>query len=163
MNTVIFSTGSNIGKRPWHLYFAQKMLEKRVGKIISKSKLYESEAWGLEAQRNFLNQIIVIETKLEAEQCLEILQSIEEERFRERKTRWGPRTLDIDILFFNQEVINSQSLIIPHPHLTNRLFVLLPLSEIMPDFVHPISGYSMKQLLTKCTDNSKVTLYKNGI
>lgn len=163
MNTIIFSTGSNIGKRPWHLKFALKMLEKRIGKVVSKSSIYQSEAWGLEAQRDFLNQVIIIQTKLSATECLEILQDIENQRFRARKIHWGPRTLDIDILFFNQEIINSQTLIIPHPFLQNRLFVLLPLSEIFPDFVHPISGYSIKQLLTKCTDHSKVTRYKNGI
>ena len=163
MNTVFFSTGSNIGKRPWHLKFASKMLEKRIGNIVSKSSIYESQAWGLEAQRDFLNQVIVIETEQSAVQCLETLQDIEKQRFRERKQHWGPRTLDIDILFFNLEIINSQSLIIPHQFLANRLFVLLPLSEIFPDLIHPISGFSIKQLLTKCTDNSKVTRYKNGI
>lgn len=160
MNTIIFSTGSNIGKRPYHLKFALKMLEKRIGKLLKKSAIYETKAWGKTDQRDFLNQVVSFETDQDVESCLKILQEIEIERLRTRKTHWGPRTLDIDILFYNQEIIETKKLIIPHPFLSERRFVLLPLSEIYPDWVHPVSGKKIKHLLTVCKDNSKLVRYK---
>ena len=162
MNTILFSTGSNIGNRPSHLKYALKMLEKRIGKVVSKSDVYISEAWGETEQRDFLNQVIEVETELGAIECLDIIQNIEKERLRTRKKHWGPRTLDIDILFYNQEKINSHRLIIPHPFLAKRLFVLLPLSEILPDFIHPVSKKSISTLLSNCEDKSKLTKYLNG-
>lgn len=136
------------------------MLKKRIGKLDKQSSVYETKAWGKTDQRNFLNQILSFDTALDASSCLKIAQDIELERHRTREIHWGPRTLDIDILFFNQEIINLKTLIIPHPLLTERRFVLLPLSEIYPDLVHPVSGKNIKHLLTVCKDNSKLVRYK---
>lgn len=160
MNKILFSTGSNIGNRPSHLKFALKMLEKRVGKLQKASEVYETQAWGNTDQRNFLNQVLSFETELSAAKCLVVLQAIEHERLRVREKHWGPRTLDIDILFFNQEIIETKNLIIPHPLLSARRFVLLPLSEIYPDMQHPALGKSIKELLTACKDKTKLISYK---
>lgn len=163
MNTIVFSTGSNIGDRSSHLDFAIEEIINKIGKVISVSNVYESEAWGNIDQQNFLNQVIVVETKLTAFKCLEVLQVIEKERFRQRIEHWGPRTLDIDILFYNQEIINSHKLIIPHPFIEKRLFVLLPLSEILGTFIHPILKVDIYHILTNCKDGSEVELYNNGL
>lgn len=163
LNIIIFSTGSNIGNRLSHLQFAEIEISKSIGKIINKSSIYESFAWGNTNQDNFLNQIIVAETNFNAFECLKLLQKIEKDRLRIRKKHWGPRTLDIDIIFFNNEIISSQHLTIPHPFIEKRNFVLLPLSEILSDFVHPISNKTINELLNKCKDKTHIELYNNGL
>jgi len=162
LNTIIFSTGTNIAKRIDHLKHAENEMH-RIGEIINISSVYESKAWGETNQQDFLNQVIHVETKLTAIECLDIIQLIEKERLRERKKHWGPRTLDIDILFFNNEIINSKRLIIPHAFIAERLFVLLPLSEILETFIHPVLGKEIKHLLTECKDESEIKLYKKAI
>lgn len=159
MNTIIFSTGSNIGDRLSHLEYAQKELT-RIGEIIDHSNIYESEAWGNTDQQNFLNQVIVVSTQFTPAECLKEIQKIENERERIREIHWGPRTLDIDILFYNQEIINTHQLIIPHPLLQKRLFVLVPLSEILAEYVHPILKDNVLNILEKCDDKTKVVLHK---
>ena len=163
MNTVIFSTGSNIGDSFSHLKFAEENIEKSIGEITHISKVYISEAWGNTEQQEFLNQVIVVNTKFSALQCLNRLQKIENERDRSREIHWGPRTLDIDILFFNEKIINTHKLTIPHPFIEKRLFVLLPLNEIYSSYIHPTLNKSIKQILTDCKDKSKVVAYKNGL
>ncbi|MFT4644134.1 MAG: 2-amino-4-hydroxy-6-hydroxymethyldihydropteridine diphosphokinase [Planctomycetota bacterium] len=159
LNTIIFSTGSNLGNRQSHLDYAKKELA-RIGEIIDYSSIYESEAWGNTDQQNFLNQIIVVSTKLTSLECLIALQEIENERDRIREIHWGPRTLDIDILFYDQEIINTHKLIIPHPFIEKRLFVLLPLSEILSEYIHPVLNKNITEILNQNTDKSKVILYK---
>lgn len=163
MNRIIFSIGSNIGDRFSHLLFAEKELSNKIGKILNKSKIYESKAWGKTNQADFLNQILKIETKKTAFECLKTLQKIEVNRQRIRKEHWGPRTLDIDILFFNDEIINTKNLKIPHPFLEKRKFVLLPLGEIFNDYIHPVLQKDIGELLTNCKDKTHIELYKNGL
>ena len=163
LNTIIFSTGSNIGDRLSHLHFAENKISTYIGKIIQKSSIYESKAWGKTNQSNFLNQVLQAETNFDAFECLNLLQKIEKERHRKRKEHWGPRTLDIDILFFNDEIISSPHLTIPHPFIEKRKFVLLPLSEILSDFVHPILQKNIKLLLKNCKDKTHIELYNNGL
>ncbi len=159
LNTIIFSTGSNIGDRLSHLKYAENQLA-RVGVVTAVSSVYESKAWGETDQQDFLNQVLSIETNLSAIEVLDVIQVIEKERLRKRKKHWGPRTLDIDILFFNNEIINSQRLVIPHEFIAERLFVLLPLSEIIGDYKHPVLNKTIKQILTDCKDVSEIQLYK---
>ncbi|MGB0885909.1 MAG: 2-amino-4-hydroxy-6-hydroxymethyldihydropteridine diphosphokinase [Chitinophagales bacterium] len=163
LNFVIFSLGSNMGNRLAYLNLAIKGLENQLGDLLIKSNVFETEAWGNKAQTSFLNQVVVFQTNKKPEACLNILQSIEKEQQRKRNEHWGPRTLDIDILFFNQEIINTHRLIIPHPFLEKRLFVLLPLSQILADFVHPKLQKNILQLLQECKDNTQVEKHINGI
>lgn len=159
MNTIIFSTGSNIGNRQNHLDYAREELM-RLGTVINFSNIYESEAWGNIEQQDFLNQVIEVTTDLSPLECLKIIQEIEQERDRTRELHWGPRTLDIDILFYNQEIINTHKLIIPHPFIEKRLFVLIPLSEILSQFRHPITNSRIEEIVNNCKDKTKVVLHK---
>tara|TARA_B110000914_G_C15374384_1_gene404665 strand:+ start:212 stop:706 length:495 start_codon:yes stop_codon:yes gene_type:complete len=159
LNTIIFSTGSNLGNRQSHLEYALAALSS-IGKVIDYSNIYESEAWGNVPQQNFLNQIIVVSTNIEPLECLKNIQEIENSRDRKREIHWGPRTLDIDILFYDQEIINTPALIIPHPFIEKRLFVLVPLSEILAKYVHPILNESILNILKNCDDKTNVVLYK---
>ncbi len=152
-----------MGNRLAYLNLAIKGLENQLGDLLIKSNVFETEAWGNKAQTSFLNQVVVFQTNKKPEACLNILQSIEKEQQRKRNEHWGPRTLDIDILFFNQEIINTHRLIIPHPFLEKRLFVLLPLSQILADFVHPKLQKNILQLLQECKDNTQVEKHINGI
>jgi len=130
----------------------------RLGIVKYKSSIYESEAWGFKSENNFLNMVLLMETKLEAGLFLKGALEIELEMGRERSTtgEYSSRTIDIDMLYFNSEIIKSKNLIIPHPRLHLRRFTLLPLAEIAPDFVHPGLGSTNKELLHKCTDETVV-------
>ena len=163
LNIIIFSTGSNIGNRLSHLLYAEKEISLKIGEISKISSVYKSKAWGKTKQEDFLNQVIEVRTNFNALKCLNIIQKIETDRFRVRNEHWGPRTLDIDILFFNNEIINLPNLIIPHPFIEKRIFVLLPLSEILSKSVHPISQKTIKELLTNCKDETHIELYNNGL
>lgn len=163
MHSIIFSLGSNKGNRKFHLAFALKKIALEIGEIKAISSIYESKAWGNEQQKDFLNQVIIVQTQLDAKSCLAITQTIENQRKRTRTIHWGPRTLDIDILFYNQEIINTHQLIIPHLYIEKRLFVLVPLCEIYAEGIHPVLLQKMKTLLTNCEDNTAVVRYTNGI
>jgi len=152
MTEVYLSTGGNIGNRLNYLSKAKKEIQKRCGHILQQSSIYETGAWGMENQKSFLNQVLKIETMLEPEQILKSILQIEEELGRKRQLKYGPRTIDIDILFFNDEVINLQGLKIPHPQMQNRRFVLVPLNEIAPDKIHPVFKKNVSQLLAECAD-----------
>ncbi len=152
-----------MGKRKAHLLYAIESISELIGEVILISNIYETEAWGNTQQQDFLNQVINVHTYLSAIECLDIIQIIEKNRNRTRGIHWGPRTLDIDILFFNHEIINTHRLVIPHKFIAKRLFVLLPLSEILSELIHPVSCKSIKQLLTECTDKSAIAKFKNGL
>lgn len=141
-----------MGNRLNYLSKAKKEIQKRCGRILQQSSLYETEAWGMENQKAFLNQVLKIETTLDAEQILKSILQIEEDLGRKRQLKYGPRTIDIDILFFNDEVINLQGLKIPHPQMQNRRFVLVPLNEIAPDKIHPVFKKNISRLLAECAD-----------
>lgn len=156
MNRIFLILGGNLGDRLKNLEEVLIAIENRLGLIAKQSAVYETKAWGVNEQPDFLNIVIKLFTQHSAEETLNIIQEIETDFGRVRKKRWGSRTMDIDILFFNTEVYNSPILTIPHPLIADRKFVLLPLAEIAPDFVHPISKTSVRQLLLNCEDNLEV-------
>ena len=150
--------GSNMGDRFQMSRAATGEIEKRVGKLLASSSFYETAAWGKEDQESFINQAMVLQTELSAEAVLEIVLDIELELGRERLEHWGARLIDIDLIFFESEVINiPDKLIIPHPQLQYRRFVLEPLSEIAGQFVHPILQLSVSDILTSLPDKLSVS------
>ncbi len=157
MNKAVISTGSNMGNRSENLILAQKLIGQFAGTIIQESKIYETSAWGATNQESFYNQVLVLETELNASDLMSKFLEIEAYMGRTRIKKWEPRIMDIDILFFNDEVIQTPDLSIPHPLSQERRFVLVPLSELIPDFVHPVFNKTMNQLLEECSDAGNVT------
>jgi 2-amino-4-hydroxy-6-hydroxymethyldihydropteridine diphosphokinase len=131
---------------------AYNYIEQYCGEIVRKSSVYETAAWGLEHQPDFYNQVLLLHTTLSANELIETLLRIENIMGRERAVKMGPRTIDIDILFFNNDIIYEPNLVVPHPRMQQRRFVLMPLSEIAPQFVHPVFHKTVAQLLEECTD-----------
>ena len=152
MNKVYLLTGGNIGDRANYLLQAKEEIKKRCGAVLQTSSLYQTAAWGNENQGAFLNQVLEIKTSLGPEELLKTILQIEEVLGRKRELRYGPRTIDIDILLFNDEVINLHGLKVPHPQLQNRRFVLVPLNEIAPDKMHPLLKKTISQILAECPD-----------
>ena len=149
LQMVYLLLGSNLGNRKEILDKAIKLLCQEVGVIISQSKNYETTPWGVTNQPDFLNLAVSIQTRLEPLQILEITQSIENQLGRVRKEKWGARLIDIDILFYGNEIIDEPNLKIPHPLLQERDFALSPMAEIAPNFVHPILGETVLELREK--------------
>lgn len=158
MNKSYLLLGSNEGNRLDWFKKAMQQIEQTVGKVVAKSSLYETAAWGLEEQPDFLNMAICVETALSAQQLLVAIQKVELNLGRQRILKWGQRTLDIDILFYNHDIINDPQLTIPHPLLQERRFVLAPLHDIAASFIHPILNKSIAQLLQSCPDTLPVRL-----
>ena len=153
MNEVILSLGCNLGNRLDNISQAMGYIEKRIGNIKRHSSVYESEAWGFETEDRFLNLVTVVETTLSPETLLQKAHEIETLLGRVRtETGYASRTMDIDILFFNEKIINTPTLTIPHPLLHRRRFVLSPLHEILPDKVHPVFCKTITELLAECED-----------
>ena len=165
MNKVVLLLGGNQGLRFELLSKAERLVADRIGVIINKSSIYETEPWGFFDINNFLNRVIVVETELGANEILEIIHAIENTCYRVRNSEhWSARTMDIDILFFNKEIINTKELIIPHQQIQERLFTLIPLAEIMDGFIHPKLQKSINELLNECKDKSFVKkIYSEGI
>ncbi len=157
MHTVIISLGSNQGDRQAQLVAATAALQQLGFSLQLASSLYETAAWGLEDQPAFLNQVLCLETEHNASHCMELLLGVERELGRQRHQKWGPRTIDLDILFYDQEIINESDLMVPHPHLHKRRFILEPLHEIMPNYVHPVLKLSVNEMLNNCEDQLPVT------
>jgi 2-amino-4-hydroxy-6-hydroxymethyldihydropteridine diphosphokinase len=159
MNNVYLLIGGNMGNRPKNLSESTSWLEKEVGAIVKKSSIYETAAWGVTEQPSFLNQVLFVSTKLPPEDVLKTILSIEEKMGRKRVEKMGPRTIDIDILFYNDEIISLPNLSVPHPHIANRRFVLEPLAEIAPAFVHPVLKKNVAGLLKDCPDTLEVNIF----
>jgi 2-amino-4-hydroxy-6-hydroxymethyldihydropteridine diphosphokinase len=158
LHSAVLLLGSNLGERKNFLEQAAGKIAQQIGSITKISSYYETKSWGLEDQPDFLNQVLVCQTACTAEKTLALCLSIEKELGRNRKEKWGSRTIDIDILYFNRDIIASGILKVPHPFLQQRRFVLVPLCEVMPDFIHPIYNFSNQQLLEQCTDKLEVIL-----
>ena len=159
MNTVYLLLGSNMGDSEHTLTVAKNMIEKNIGKLTKSSSIYRTAAWGNEDQPDFLNQIIIISSSLSSSTVLKEMFGIEKEMGRVRTTKNAARVIDIDMLFFNDEIIQTETLTVPHPQIQNRRFVLVPLAEISPDFQHPLLKKSSLELLSICSD--KLNVQKN--
>ena len=145
MNKAYLLTGGNMGDRKLALQKALSLIEQHCGDIISLSSIFETEAWGNTDQPSFFNQVMAIQTELKPRQLLRRILKIETQIGRIREEKYGPRIIDIDILFYNDEVHNYPLLKIPHPEIQNRRFVFVPLAEIAPDFIHPV----LKKTITR--------------
>ncbi len=126
-------------------------------RLLKQSSYYRTEPWGYRDQDDFINLVIKIQTSYTAPELLVFLQSVERELGRVRTKPWGPRTIDLDILFYNNDIFTSPRLTIPHPHIGNRGFVLIPLEEIDPQLLHPVYRKTVTQLLDSLDDSSGVT------
>ena len=160
MNKIYLLTGGNIGDRTGNLQKAYELIENRAGAVLQKTSIYETAAWGLTDQESFLNQVLCIDSTLTPIQLLHTLLDIELELGRRRVQKMGPRTIDIDILFYGNEVISVPDLVVPHPRIQDRRFVLTPLNEIAADFIHPTLNKTIRQLLEACPDQLEVKIFK---
>ena len=161
MSTAYLLLGSNLDNRLDALEKSRDWLSKYAGRIIDCSSVYESEPWGFESDVKFLNQVVVIETSLDPPALLDTLLQIEKRLGRMRKVTPGyeSRTIDIDILFYDDRIILNEQLTVPHPRLHERRFALVPLTELNGELVHPVLGKSVRQLSEECTDTGEVVLY----
>ena len=158
MTNVYLLLGSNEGQPMENLTTSRLLIGIRCGSIIRQSSIYETEAWGIKHQKSFLNQAILVSTDLSPAALLETIKQIENDLGRIETVRWGPRIIDIDILFYGNETIDEPDLNIPHPFIQDRRFTLVPMAEIAPDLMHPILEKTMVELLTICKDTSEVKL-----
>ena len=156
MNNVFLLTGGNMGDRRQNLLLAATIIDQKIGNILSTSAIYETEAWGKIDQPSFYNQVLQVQTDYSPNELLQEILAIELHMGRERIVKYGPRLIDIDILFYNHEVIETPELIVPHPQIQHRRFVLTPLAELVPEFVHPFLQKTMRELLAECEDSLQV-------
>ncbi len=148
--------GGNLGDRKLNLQNACRLIEKYAGEIVSKSSIYETKPWGKSDQPDYLNMVIEIKCNHSASELLRTCLEIEKELGRVRYEKWGERTMDIDILFYGNEILNTPDLNIPHPLLHERKYTLVPLCEIANDLKHPAIGKTIIDLLNECQDPLEV-------
>ncbi|ACA56750.1 2-amino-4-hydroxy-6-hydroxymethyldihydropteridine diphosphokinase [Clostridium botulinum] len=146
MHTAYVAFGSNMGEKENYIKRALEKIEERGMKIIKVSSIYETEPYGVLDQDSFLNGVVKIETNLTPEDLIGELLNIEKQLDRVRERRWGPRTIDLDIIFYDDLIINEKDLVIPHKDMENREFVLKPLCDIDENFIHPVLKKSVREL-----------------
>lgn len=156
MHKAFILLGSNMGKRRDYLNKAKRLVQTHAGTIQKESSLYETAAWGKTDQKAFLNQIIILQTHLAPDLLMQTLLNIEQELGRIRTEKFGPRTIDLDILFYDNIVIKTKTLTIPHPALQERKFVLVPLAQLSPRKIHPVYRQNITTLLKNCNDTLPV-------
>lgn len=157
MNNAIILLGGNIGNTLQFLEESIQMICSETCELVKSSKIYETEAWGVENQQNYLNQAIEIQTKLSPFELLYKCQKIENQLGRVRKEKWGARTIDIDIIFYNECIIETENLQIPHPRYHLRNFVLEPLKDIIPNYICPVHGNNILEMSELSLDQLMVT------
>lgn len=158
MNQAFILLGTNLGDKRANLQQAILSISANLISIVSNSDIYETAAWGNTNQDNFYNQVIEVKTELSANDLLQKLLQIETQMGRVRNQKWEARIMDLDILYFNHEIIDTENLKVPHPYLHVRRFTLAPLVQIAPEFLHPVFNKSNTELLENCSDNSEVKL-----
>ncbi len=163
MNKACLLLGSNEGDRVATMRRAINLLEAAGVYVVLQSRYYQTAAWGLTEQPDFLNMALLAETELSATGLLQVIGRVEKELGRQREVKWGQRTLDIDIIFFNDDIIHLPALTIPHPYMQDRRFVLVPMHEIVPGWVHPLLHKTVAQLLEVCSDILQVSVYNYEI
>ncbi len=160
MHKVYFLIGSNEGACLANLTKAIEEISKSIGMLLKVSSVYKTEPWGFETENFFLNQVICVETEMEADVVLRTALNIEKSLGRKRTSdNYEPRTIDIDILFYDKAIIEESHLKVPHPLISYRKFTLIPLNEIASDFRHPITNLTVNELLTACKDPTEVIKY----
>jgi len=159
MNKAYLLIGGNLGAVKSNLRRARAAITAQIGPVSAASSIYQTAAWGLEDQPDFLNQVLIVNTELSATDMLAAMLQIEKDLGRVRKFKNGPRLIDIDLLFYNDQVISSEvpDLKVPHPLLHTRNFTLYPLAELAPGLVHPVLKKSVADLLRQSPDNLAVT------
>ena len=155
---VYLGLGSNLGDRKANLGAAVQGLES-VSRLLATSPIYETPPWGYMDQPDFLNQVIRVETDLSPSELLVYLKALETRLGRTATVRYGPRTIDIDVLFYDDLVLDEPGLTIPHPRIQGRAFVLVPLADLAPDMIHPLEGKTVSALLEQ-VDQSEITHYE---
>ncbi len=158
VNKIYLHTGSNQGQRIDNLAKAAEQIDQRIGKISKRSSYYETEAWGITDQPDFINQALEVFTKLPPAEVLQEIMKIELDLGRIRKKRWSERIIDIDLLFYGNQKIHQPNLKVPHISLHLRNFVLIPMMEISADFIHPIFKLSIEELYLQSRDELEVHL-----
>ena len=160
LEKIYLHTGSNLGQKEQHLDQARQLIDQNIGQVTAQSQVYETEAWGLPDQPNFVNQALEVETALSPDELITRILSIEQKMGRIRSEKWTARLIDIDIIFYSDKIIKTEKLTIPHPFMHERNFVLIPLVEIAGDFIHPELQTSIKELYERSKDQLKVKVYQ---
>lgn len=156
MNDVYLLIGGNLGDRMAYLGQAKSLIEQSAGHIVAISSIYETAAWGMEDQPSFYNCAIHIRSNIAPEALMRILLNIETEMGRRRLQKFGPRIIDIDMILYDDKIVDSDILSLPHPQMQNRRFVLAPLAEIAANIVHPVFHKTIARLLEECPDTLDV-------
>jgi len=157
---VFIGSGSNLGDRLAELTKAVGLLSPDV-RMVKASRVYETPPWGFKSQPAFLNQVLQAKTELDPPALLKYLKRIEVKMGRKATFRYGPRVIDLDILFYGSLIYSLDNLQIPHPMAAERAFVLVPLLELAPDFIHPMNGKTITEL-ARAVDSSGITIYEVG-
>lgn len=161
MSAAFLGLGSNIGERISYIEKALEEIQKIPGtQILALSSIYETEPWGEITQEDFLNSVVEIDTALSAENLLKELKNIEKNLGRTENKKWSEREIDIDLLFYGNEIIEKDFMQVPHSQIEKRKFVLVPMNEIAPGFVHPVLNKTISALLSETTDDLNVRKYQ---
>ncbi len=153
---LVLSLGSNLGNRYAYLKQAIIAINEAFDILSLVAQFYETPPWGDTNQSRFINTAVLVETTLSPIQCIAVLQKIEKALGRTKTSKWGPRSIDIDILFYENEVLLQEGLVIPHPHLQNRAFVLAPICDLIPTYRHPLLKKTMTELLMGLNNNTTI-------
>jgi len=156
MEGIFLLLGSNRGDKRVQIEGGLKSIETKIGNINKQSGIYKTEAWGYRNQDAFLNLAVEITTSISAKEILNEIKEIEKYAGEKKRIKWGPRFLDIDILFYGDEIMNDANLVVPHPEIQNRNFALQPLLEIAPEFKHPLLSLTIRELYDICKDSGSV-------
>ena len=162
MHQVFLGIGGNIGNKLNNFNTVHQIIKNEVGKIIKSSSIYETPPWGFESKDNFWNQVLIVETEYLPEILLKKIIEIEGKFGRKRETgKYDSREMDIDILYYDDIFMETKNLVIPHPKIYLRKFVLVPLNEIAPDYKHPLRRFTSMQMLEYCLDDSIILKLDN--